>query len=282
MPIPRLLPLLHCGSRSAAVSRGTVGSSFSQQQQQLQSFQQPRGQFGIPQPSIGRNGQRRYKSDDESLGSTVDRGTRFENAAMHFLSTVFSGMHLVRTGGANDGGIDLLGWWEPQFEEEDNKDVSASSSSSPSSPMGRFRVVVQCKAEAKKLGPRHVREIKGVINNKLSSNHPGLAVLASSNGFSKQCLLQGLAWQFPLLFVHLLPPSRPSTSDSTSREETEEEEEEMTASCLSLVPNDALSSILTAHKMEIRHTTSLDSNGNMQTTPILYPTGYRSSLEGGS
>jgi hypothetical protein len=74
-------------------------------------------------------------------------------------------MSLTQVGGAGDGGVDLRGWWT----------IPASSSSSPSSPRSgsaigttgtgvrRLRVLGQCKAERKALGPRTVRELEGVM-----------------------------------------------------------------------------------------------------------------------
>jgi len=59
-------------------------------------------------------------------------------------------MSLSQVGGAGDGGVDLRGWW--------------TIPKSPTSIEGRrLRVLGQCKAERKALGPRIVRELEGVM-----------------------------------------------------------------------------------------------------------------------
>jgi hypothetical protein len=198
---------------------------------------------------------RQYASrlDRDAFDSTVDRGTRFENGTLLYLEQKFPNMHLIRTGGANDGGVDLVGWWHL------NGDLSSAT---PTTPSDRARVVVQCKAEAKKLGPIHVRELKGVVNTNRSDNTDVLAILASSSGFSKQCLLQGLACEFPLLFLHLVAPA----ADVQSSDDTP-------PACLSMITNDALASKLLQGQMEIKHVISLDSKGRKQSTPTMFMNG---------
>ncbi|KDN45583.1 hypothetical protein K437DRAFT_218340, partial [Tilletiaria anomala UBC 951] len=61
-------------------------------------------------------------------------------------------MNLVRSGGAGDKGIDLKGWWKLPSRE------------SSSAQAENVRVLVQCKAEAKKLGPRTLRELEGSMH----------------------------------------------------------------------------------------------------------------------
>jgi hypothetical protein len=64
-------------------------------------------------------------------------------------------MSLTQVGGAGDGGVDLRGWWSvPKL---------GSSSTSTSGEGRRLRVLGQCKAERKALGPRIVRELEGVM-----------------------------------------------------------------------------------------------------------------------
>jgi hypothetical protein len=202
---------------------------------------------------------RRKSTVAPPTSSTVDRGTRFENGTLQYLTKTFSSMQLIRTGGANDGGVDLLGWWHINEQTTSGTAASPTTSLSPE----RVRVVVQCKNEQKKLGPIHVRELRGVATRVMDSGSSGLAILASSNGFSKQCLLQGLAWDFPLLFIHLLaPPALPTI-------------EEVDLACVSLLPNDALSQTLLRGQMEIRHATSLDGKGQKQTIPAVYMNGKR-------
>ncbi|UZJ55520.1 hypothetical protein CBS101457_004840 [Exobasidium rhododendri] len=198
----------------------------------------------------------RLKSTVAITPSSVDRGTRFENGTLHYLTRTFPSMQLLRTGGANDGGVDLLGWWHISTKSENNAPATSTTAE-------RIRVVVQCKNEQKKLGPIHIRELRGVAARVMSNSDDGLVILASSNGFSKQCLLQGLAWDFPLLFLHLL--ASPDTPNA----------EEKDLGCISLLPNDALSQMLLRGQMEIKHVTSLDDKGQRQTVPAIFINGKR-------
>lgn len=182
----------------------------------------------------------------------MDRGTRFENSTLAYLSQKFPSMHLIRTGGANDGGVDLLGWWH----------ISPPTPDSTAPPFNRVRVVVQCKAEAKKLGPIHVRELKGVVNTAKTDDTAVMGILASSSGFSKQCLLQGLACDFPLLFLHLVAPTTSSQI-----------EDDIPPACLSMITNDILATKLLQSQIEIKHLISLDASGQKQSIPTLYMNG---------
>jgi hypothetical protein len=61
-------------------------------------------------------------------------------------------MSLTQVGGAGDGGVDLRGWW-----------TIPKLGSTSMSEGRRLRVLGQCKAERKALGPRVVRELEGVM-----------------------------------------------------------------------------------------------------------------------
>jgi hypothetical protein len=73
--------------------------------------------------------------------STVYVGTRYEYTVSASLNRL--GFDVLRTGKASDLGIDLLGWWH------------TPASSEP------IKVLLQCKAHAKKLTPSNVRELEG-------------------------------------------------------------------------------------------------------------------------
>jgi hypothetical protein len=97
--------------------------------------------------------------------STVDIGRAFELHCLRFLTEQLY-MSMTQVGGAGDGGVDLRGWWTiPRL----------TSSSQPSGPSGsasrRLRVLGQCKAERKALGPRVVRELEGVMAHQRGSSH---------------------------------------------------------------------------------------------------------------
>lgn len=92
--------------------------------------------------------------------TTLEVGTAFEKHALSFLNKSMS-MSLRRVGGANDGGVDLRGWWwvprvaTPAIE---------STASENDGGVRRLRVLAQCKAEKKSVGPRAVRELEGVMS----------------------------------------------------------------------------------------------------------------------
>jgi hypothetical protein len=126
--------------------------------------------------------------------STVAIGTAFEHHAAHFLNTDLR-MAVRKVGGKGDGGIDLRGYWylprevwgsrkKPQSTAE-LIDASAPSAAPPPPRHGRtefrrppglkvnglpdarvvkpFRIIAQCKAERRILGPKYVRELEGTI-----------------------------------------------------------------------------------------------------------------------
>lgn len=94
--------------------------------------------------------------------TTVDIGRAFELHSLKFLNENFY-MDLKQVGGAGDGGVDLRGWWNVPSPEPSDGGRSSSSSSESSSMVRRLRVLGQCKAERKALGPRAVRELEGVM-----------------------------------------------------------------------------------------------------------------------
>jgi hypothetical protein len=106
-------------------------------------------------------------------------GTDFENRALRFLKDTFS-MSLGRIGGPSDGGIDLQGWWwlPPLQGLPVSEDHSVASMPTKVTDLGRsiadvgrrrVRVLAQCKAESKPLGPHYIREMEGVLYGYLVS-----------------------------------------------------------------------------------------------------------------
>ena len=84
------------------------------------------------------------------------------------------GFRLVRTGGASDRGVDLVGWWKiPGPRNENVKEYGATDTTSappppPSSsiPTSRpIRVVIQCKALRKGPRPSDVRELESTVGS---------------------------------------------------------------------------------------------------------------------
>ncbi|KAF7800360.1 hypothetical protein EIP86_011610 [Pleurotus ostreatoroseus] len=125
-------------------------------------------------------------------------------------------MSLQRVGGASDGGIDLQGWWWlPTSVGEPHSDNPADNR--------RMRVLAQCKAEKRKIGPAYLREMEGVLHRysvgapqALSSSteqatpsqspYPIVGLFLSSSPFTKQAMLRVHSSPFPFCLLHLPEP----------------------------------------------------------------------------
>jgi len=125
--------------------------------------------------------------------STVHRGTAFEKRAMRLLETNLP-MLLNRVGGKSDGGIDLQGWWWLPF---------ALTASSTPTHRQRVRVFAQCKAEKKKVGPKYIREMEGVLHRHLTTPDPMVALFISESPFTKEALLRTQSSPIPFFLLHL-------------------------------------------------------------------------------
>jgi hypothetical protein len=153
--------------------------------------------------------------------STVHRGVAFEERSRKLLRDNLS-MSLCRVGGKSDGGIDLQGWWWLPVLAQSSS-AQARSIVGHGGPRHRLRVLAQCKAEKKKLGPNYVREMEGVIHRQLSNaqetatsqipspHHicPTIALIISESTFTKATLLHALSSPVPIFLLHL--PSIPGT-----------------------------------------------------------------------
>ncbi|KAI0305123.1 hypothetical protein B0F90DRAFT_1625287 [Multifurca ochricompacta] len=162
----------------------------------------------------------RIHRSSERLLSTVHRGTAFEKRASSLLMEHMS-MSLTRVGGSYDGGVDLIGWWWlPSGQPSTCADWSIAN-------RRRLRILAQCKAEKRKVGPAYLRELEGVVYKHVAtaalespSSHipqatistptepPPVAVLVSESPFTRNCLLAAHTSLLPFLLVHL-PPSGP-------------------------------------------------------------------------
>ncbi|KAF8633891.1 hypothetical protein AX15_001194 [Amanita polypyramis BW_CC] len=166
----------------------------------------------------------RNVSTNSPIPAAVHRGTAFEERSLKLLQENLS-MSLQRVGGKEDGGIDLQGWW-----------WLPTSTPQPSAKLGvrplptdrlRLRVIAQCKAEKKKISPRYVRELEGVMFRFLAlpgtasdvlhsghanstsenprSQYPLVALLISESPFTKSTLLRAHSSPLPL-FLLCIPP----------------------------------------------------------------------------
>jgi len=174
-------------------------------------------------------------------------------------------MTLKRIGGKDDGGIDFFGWWWLPHE-------SLSSSSSPNEETcrhhrpsavlrrRRIRVIGQCKAEKKKIGPNYIRELEGVLyrfltqkfdndddhpyplldegddemsarpysefiassENPSLSSSPAIALLVSQSAFTKSTVLRANSSPIPFCLLHL-PPVEPARVEENVMDVSEQQ-----------------------------------------------------------
>ena len=114
------------------------------------------------------------RSTSLSTSSTYYVGTLYEYTVATILARYNMSLH--RCGGGDDKGIDLRGSW--------------------SLPSGdKLPVIAQCKAESRKLGPRHVRELEGA--SLMESSHT-LAILATLLDYTKAAQRQVMSSSRPL------------------------------------------------------------------------------------
>lgn len=132
-------------------------------------------------------------------------------------------MSLTRVGGKGDGGIDMLGWWWIPAIPDDALSPQRRR---------RVRIIAQCKAEKKKMGPKYVRELEGVLHRYCASSPlqeiddsvhledhpaggsdtasqvrhiPSVGLLISESTFTKATVLHAQSSSIPLLLLHLPP-----------------------------------------------------------------------------
>jgi len=127
--------------------------------------------------------------------SSVHIGAAFERRAMRLLQTNLS-MSLSQVGGKSDGGIDLQGWWWLPFHPNAFADPTHRR---------RVRVLAQCKAEKKKIGPKYIREMEGVLHRHFNDPNPMVALFISESHFTKDALLRTQSSTIPFSLLHLPP-----------------------------------------------------------------------------
>lgn len=116
-------------------------------------------------------------------------GTHYEYTAAKYLQRL--GFSLVRTGGACDSGIDLIGYW-----------------TLPELP-APIPVILQCKLRAtpRLIGPHHVRELRGAFYNVPlgweTSDVPVMALLVVSGPPSKGTIDALAALRRPMGFINM-------------------------------------------------------------------------------
>ncbi|WWC95768.1 hypothetical protein V866_002634 [Kwoniella sp. B9012] len=205
--------------------------------------------------------------------TTLDIGTSFEKHALKYLNNQLY-MDLRRVGGAGDGGIDLRGWWWLPRSPRMSGDMTEAKNES----VRRVRVIVQCKAEKKSLGPRNVRELEGVMGNLRFHSNPSststlslssssepsdsslnpyeedIAILISQSGFTKSTMLYSTSSNIPLMLVHLPGGDPGAQSEHEAEEEGPFDDGGQEIEVKSLWWNKALSEGVLGNEIELRRT----------------------------
>ncbi|KAL1717053.1 hypothetical protein EV715DRAFT_274522 [Schizophyllum commune] len=226
-----------------------------------------------------------FSSASRSAQTTVAKGTAFEQRSLDVARKRLS-MSLRRVGGKSDGGIDLTGWWwlphasdalrsQPTSDARQPASASERDASRPQLyPRRRIRVLAQCKAEKKKIGPNYVREMEGVLyqyrgapprqaalcpadspepssenmdeDSPTSLGYPIVALFISESPFTKSTMLRALSSTVPFLLLHLPPtqPRHPLPSSSSSCSTSPTSSSDNTSIMGSILMNHALSRML--------------------------------------
>ncbi|KAL1679597.1 hypothetical protein EV122DRAFT_251146 [Schizophyllum commune] len=209
--------------------------------------------------------------------TTVAKGTAFEQRSLAVARNRLS-MSLRRVGGKSDGGIDLTGWWWlPHASDalQPRHTPNGDASQPQPFPRRRIRVLAQCKAEKKKIGPNYVREMEGVLyqyrgapprqaalpltgslrsysedsenieDSTSSTGHPIVALFISESPFTKSTMLRALSSTVPFLLLHL-PPTQPThpTTPSSSASSASSDASDDASTMGSILMNHALSRML--------------------------------------
>jgi Protein of unknown function (DUF2034) len=125
-------------------------------------------------------------------------------------------MSLKHVGGKSDGGIDLVGWWLLPSRIENDPPQRTSVVGVDPETYRHIRVIAQCKAEKKKVGPVYVRELEGVfsrytdtsrvVSSSRQLNSPIAALLVSESPFTRAAVLRAQSSLVPFLLLHIPPP----------------------------------------------------------------------------
>ena len=165
--------------------------------------------------------------------STVLKGVTFEQRSVGILRDHLS-MSLRRVGGKGDRGIDLQGWWWlPSHCLSPTRSQDVPTTPEEAANRTPLRVIGQCKAEGKKIGPRYMREFEGVVlrhSAYLAANESAgpvtsplrsvvVGLFVSTSPFTKSSLLEAYSSPIPLALMHFPEPSDPSESSQVPEAE---------------------------------------------------------------
>jgi hypothetical protein len=215
----------------------------------------------------------RYAADlPLDRASSVFRGTLFEYSVLECLKR--HSFDVYRTGGADDKGIDLRGHWTLPVLTTNSQDGEESNSSEKRIKRTRqIPVVVQCKHEIKKLGPRVVREVGGIrtfVSTVEERPSETLRVLASSSMFTEKAIQAMMTSTSALLLCLIDPPGSISNTAKTvplrgaAKKPDNHNESETVGQLRQVIWNSAAASII-GPELKVR---------------LVYPAGDKSSESG--
>ncbi|KIJ23848.1 hypothetical protein M422DRAFT_275500 [Sphaerobolus stellatus SS14] len=197
--------------------------------------------------------------------SNVHLGRAFEIRSLDLLQAQLS-MSLTRVGGASDGGIDLQGWW--WLPDLGGRNPTGPEWESPDGIVRRrIRVLGQCKAEKRKLGPKYVREMEGVLARhhmdagQTRVREPTVGVFVSQSPFTRSAILRAYSSSMPFFLLHLPPETQEEVDEADEADPETEEHDGFMSHIGAAIWNPALgaSNGLLQGRIEVRWERSLES-----------------------
>ncbi|CAI5756214.1 unnamed protein product [Candida verbasci] len=158
-----------------------------------------------------------------NLNSTVFKGTLYELYVKSYLESNFHCFDLIKIGGANDNGADIIGRWNllPFYEEIKHEEigklpVGASllktsieskyfNCARTQTSLSDINLVVQCKNHKGKLGPMYIREAGIVLNHLKYPKNSSFMFIVSPNNLSTKAIDQMNNTQSALIHLSITP-----------------------------------------------------------------------------
>lgn len=145
----------------------------------------------------------------------------YEYSCLSFLKNNLNCKNMVRIGGANDKGLDLVGKWnlKPYYDALTNIPktfplttlVSKSVEHSKKGALSlenNVNILVQCKHYSKKIKPNLVRELSGTYSFHVSSRNSSknnILFLMALTSFTDEALKAFDTFSFPAVFLRVQP-----------------------------------------------------------------------------
>lgn len=161
------------------------------------------------------------KLKEVNTNSTVFRGTLYEFHVKHLLETKLHAKNMIRCGGSNDNGIDIIGQWDlssfylksltmnsmgQKFHNSSLLNhLPGSSSKRPISLLNDIQLVVQCKNTKKKLGAADVRQLSGILEYHKFHKKKTFMMMVSPHPLTTQGISQLNKSSYPMINLVVSP-----------------------------------------------------------------------------